>query len=142
MRAADKAQQTRDECFRMNSIDYQERMNTMNDQRVFTRIPLIRSLIWRDMAGNEGASQVENVGRGGLGMVANSYLRPGPIVTLVFDDLEFEQEIIELQAIVAWCKPVGDQSESFQVGLSWVHGEQRTLPQVNEVFYSAIVMLA
>lgn len=71
-------------------------------------------------------------------MLSNSYLRPGPMVTLLFDDLEFENEPISLQALIAWCRPDEDPDDAFRIGLSWVHGERRTLPIVNEVFYSAI----
>ena len=110
----------------------------MADQRVFTRIPLVNSLTWQNMSGDQGAAKVLDVGRGGLGIQSNSYLHPGPMITLLFDDLEFESEPIELQALIAWCKPDGQRNDSFQVGLSWVHGELRTLPTVNEVFYSAI----
>ena len=110
----------------------------MIDQRIFTRIPFVQSLTWQDLTGNQGAAKVQDVGRGGLGMLSNSYLRPGPMVTLLFDDIEFENEPIELQALIAWCRPDKRRNDLFQVGLSWVHGEQRTLPAVNEVFYSAI----
>ena len=110
----------------------------MTDQRIFTRVPFIQSLKWQDMAGNDGSSNIQNVGRGGIGILSNSYLRPDPMVTLVFDDIEFENKWIELQALVTWCKPAGEKNENFQIGTSWVQGEQRTLPTINEVFYSAM----
>ena len=110
----------------------------MADQRVFTRVPFVESLTWEDMTGNQGAAEVQNVGRGGIGLISSSYLRPGPMVNLLFESVEFDDRPIELQALVSWCNPHGRQSNSFLVGLSWVHGEQRTLPTVNEVFYSAI----
>ena len=110
----------------------------MTDQRAFTRVPCIQSLKWQDMSGKQGAAKVQDVGRGGISIQSNSYLRPGPMITLVFQELKFESDPIELQALIAWCKSDPDQSDSFQIGMSWVHGEQRTLPTVNEVFYSAI----
>ena len=110
----------------------------MTDQRSFTRVPFVQSLKWQDLSGNQGASNIRNVGRGGIGILSNSYLRPGPMVTLVFDDIQFEDDPVELQALIAWCKPEDAQNELFQVGLSWVQGEQRTLPAINEVFYSAM----
>jgi hypothetical protein len=115
-----------------------ERVKLMTDQRTFTRVPFIQSLKWEDMSGNQGAAKVQDVGRGGISIQSNSYLRPGPMITLLFGDLEFESNPIELQALITWCKPDSDHSNSFHVGMSWVYGEQRTLTAVSEVFYSAI----
>ena len=107
------------------------------DQRIFTRIPFARKLTWRDTDGNEGSAEISNVGRGGIGLVMNSYLRPGPTISVIFDDVESEGIPVELQALVSWSKP-GANSGSFLCGLSWVQGERGTLPRINEVYYAAI----
>lgn len=110
----------------------------MSNQRAFTRVPFIQTLKWQDMSGSQGVATVQDVGRGGISIQSNSYLRPGPMVSLLFQDLKFESDPIELQALIAWCKSEPEQKGVFQIGLSWVYGEQRTLSTVNEVFYSAI----
>lgn len=110
----------------------------MTDQRIFTRIPFVETLNWFDMRGRLGTSTVLNVSRGGVRIESGIYLRPGPMVTLRFEDIAFDEEAIELQALIQWCVPDPKEKQRFHAGMSWVYGEQRTLPTVNEVFYSAI----
>ena len=108
-----------------------------SDQRVFTRIPFVRPLRWFDGRGNEGIGAVCDVGRGGVRIESSAYMRPGPMITVAFDGLEYEGEPVQLRAVVSWTKPDKNRS-TFSSGLSWVHGERLTLPRINELYYSAI----
>lgn len=107
----------------------------IKDKRIFTRLPFARSLSCIDDSGSECPAHVLNVGRGGMGVASVSPLREASVVTVRFEDIDFEEHHVELQAIVAWCQPDG---VAYHCGLTWVQGERITLPTINAVYYSAI----
>lgn len=120
--------------------DTSESWRTMTgEHRVFTRVPFSHAARWMNGAkGDEGVAAIRDVSRSGLGMSLGRFLRPGPVLRVVFDDIEFDGSPIEVQAITVWCRPDSAQAGRFLAGFSIVQGERQTLGAMSEVFYAAI----
>ena len=116
-----------------------ERMcNTQAEQRVFTRVPYHKTIQWRDAQGETGAAVLVDISRGGLSLSLSRYLRPGPALFFLFDDILYRGRPIELPALTVWSRPVPDDHGAFLAGFSLVHGQLDTLGAISEVFYAAL----
>ncbi len=107
------------------------------ESRIFTRLPFDSAVEWRDLTGEDGHAVIRDVSRGGLSLSLGRYMRPGPVVTVTFGDIEFTGAPVELDAAVVWCKPT-DQPDTFLAGLKIIHGGATTLAAASEVFYAAM----
>ena len=112
------------------------------EQRIFTRVPFDRSVRWIDAQGDTGLATACDFSRGGLSIELARFLRPGPVLSLVFDDVCYDGAPVELDAEVAWCRPAVDDPGRFIVGFSFVCEEYRALALISEVFYAALHELA
>ena len=108
------------------------------EQRIFTRLVFDHVVEWSDAKGERGTAQLMDFSRGGMRLSIGRYFRPGPVLTFRFDEITYQGEPIEFQAIINWCNPIPLHPETFEVGVSIVHGETRTLALVSEVFYTAL----
>lgn len=111
---------------------------TPEEQRVFTRVPFAHPVRWAGMNGDEGSAILRNVSRSGVSVSLGRFLRPGPVVRLVFDDIKYARQPIEVQALTVWCKPERGAPDRFIAGFKIVQGERHTLGAMSEVFYAAL----
>ncbi len=108
------------------------------DHRVFTRVPFAHAVRWLGANGDGGSASIRDVSRSGLSVSFGRFLRPGPVVRLVFDDIEYSGARIEVQALTVWCRPEPGAPDRFLAGFKIVQGERHTLGAMSEVFYAAI----
>lgn len=108
------------------------------EHRVFTRVPFAHAVSWIGTNGDGGIAAIRNVSRSGVGLSLGRFLRPGPVVRLVFDDIEYDGDPIEVQALTVWCRPEPGAPDRFIAGFHIVQGERQTLGAMSEVFYAAI----
>jgi len=111
---------------------------TPEEQRVFTRVPFAHPVRWIGVNGDSGPATLRNVSRSGVSVSLGRFLRPGPVVRLVFDDIEYAGQPIEVQALTVWCKPENGSPDRFVAGFKIIQGERHTLGAMSEVFYAAI----
>jgi hypothetical protein len=114
------------------------RQTAPGEHRVFTRVPFDHSVRWEGGHGDRGRASARNVSRTGIALSSGRFLRPGPVVRFVFDDIAYNGAPIEVHAITVWCRPVPDAPGTFAAGFSVVQGERHTLAAMSEVFYAAI----
>jgi len=107
------------------------------EQRIFTRMPFDSAVSWSDLSGENGLASVRDVSRGGMSLSLGRYMRPGPVLTVIFDQTEFNGKPVELDMTVAWCKPT-DQPDIFLAGFKIIHSDVSTLAAASEVFYAAL----
>jgi hypothetical protein len=108
------------------------------EQRIFTRLSFDHAVQWSDAVGEHGSAQLMDFSRGGMRLSIGRYYRPGPVLSFRFDEILYQGEPVEFQAIINWCRPVPMHPETFEAGVSIVHGEMKTLSLVSEVFYTAL----
>jgi hypothetical protein len=108
------------------------------EQRIFTRIPFSNPVRWRADQDWAGVASVRNVSRTGVGLTLQSFLRPGPVVHLAFEGIEYDGAPIEVAAHTVWCRPETPASDRFVAGFAIVHDDPNTLAPMSEVFYAAI----
>ncbi len=85
-----------------------------NDDRQHTRVAHEMDLAYITAGGQGGLAQCVNVSRAGFALKLGRSLRPGTILSLLFEDADI-LESFEVQAEIAWCQPEGD-STSFSAG--------------------------
>ncbi len=85
-----------------------------NDDRQHTRVPHEMDLAYITAGGQGGLAQCVNVSRAGFALTVGRSLRPGTILSLLFEDDEI-LESFEVQAEIAWCQPDAE-STSFSAG--------------------------
>ncbi len=108
------------------------------EQRVFTRVPFSYPVRWLGDKGDGGTAWVRDLSRSGVGLSLSRFLRPGPVVRVVFDGIEFEGSPIEMQATTVWSRPENGAPDRFVAGFKIVQGERTTLAAISEVFYTAL----
>lgn len=75
-----------------------------NDDRQHTRVPYEMDLAYITSGGQGGLAQCVNVSRAGFALKLGRSLRPGTILSLLFEDHDI-LEPFEVQAEIAWCQP-------------------------------------
>lgn len=144
------------ECGRLDGVqDFRSADSSMNQtnlnqqpapigakQRAFTRVPFEHTLRWSYAPGEAGVACVCNISRGGLSVAMGRYLRPGRVVLVQFDDLDFNGEALAFDARIVWCCSSRDGHDGFHAGLQVLHGKPITLAKISEIFYLAISRLA
>ena len=108
------------------------------EQRVFTRVPFAHAVRWTNDRGESGVASLRDISRTGAGLALGSYFRPGPVVHLTFEGIQYRGEAVQVTAIIVWCRPDANNRETFFAGFKIVHGEGRTLGAMSEVFYTAL----
>ncbi len=109
-----------------------------SEQRVFTRVPFVHSVRWSTDRGESGLASLRDVSRSGVGLSLGSYFRPGPVLRLSFDGMDYCGKPIEVQALTVWCRAEAHDRDAFAGGFSIVHGESTTLGAMSEIFYAAL----
>jgi len=85
-----------------------------NDDRQHTRVPHEMDLAYITAGGQGGLAQCVNVSRAGFALKIGRSLRPGTILSLLFEDDDI-LESFEVKAEIAWCQPDGEDT-SFSAG--------------------------
>lgn len=85
-----------------------------DDDRQHTRVPHEMDLAYITAGGQGGLAQCVNVSRAGFALTLGRALRPGTMLSLLFEDDDI-LESFEVQAEVAWCQPDTD-STSYSAG--------------------------
>ena len=78
-----------------------------NDDRQYARTPHQMELAYITAGGQGGLAQCVNVSRAGFELKLGRSLRPGTILSLLFEDEDI-LEPFEVQAEIAWCRPDGE----------------------------------
>lgn len=108
------------------------------EHRIFTRVPFAYPVRWSTDRGESGLASLRDVSRCGVNLSLGSYFRPGPVVRLSFDGIDYCGKTIEVQALTVWCLPDTNDLGAFVGGFSIVHGESDTLGAMSEIFYAAL----
>lgn len=85
-----------------------------NDDRQHRRTPREMELAYITVGGQGGLAQCVNVSRAGFALKLGQPLRPGTILSLLFEDEDI-LEPFEVQAEIAWCQPDGETA-SYSAG--------------------------
>jgi hypothetical protein len=112
------------------------------ESRAFTRVPFHHRV---RLAGKNApcAAAVFEVSRGGLSMSMRTYVRPGSIVRVTFEDITYGATPVEFDARVAWCEAQdGSSGTEFHAGVNTLHGDPETLAAMSEIFYTALMRLS
>ena len=88
--------------------------------------------------GDSGVASVRDVSRSGVCLLLTRFLRPGPVIRIVFDGIDYQGAPVDLQAITVWSRPENGAPDRFIAGFKIVQGERDTLGAISEVFYAAI----
>lgn len=110
----------------------------VHDQRIFTRIPFDHAVHWTNADGDGGPAAIRDISRSGLSLHLGRYLRPGPVLRLHFDNIDYLGRPVELDTLTVWSKSDTSAPDHFVAGFQVVHGESRTLGAISEVFYHAL----
>lgn len=110
----------------------------VRDQRIFTRVPFIHPVQWTNEQGDGGTATVRDFSRSGLSLELGRYLRPGPVLRLVFDGIGYDGHPVQLDAETVWSKADPSTPERFVAGFAVLHDHAHTLGAVSEVFYAAL----
>jgi len=86
-----------------------------NDDRQHTRVPHEMELAYITSGGQGGLAQCVDVSRAGFALTLGRSLRPGTLLSLLFEDEDI-LEPFEVQAEIAWCQPKGDTA-GFSAGV-------------------------
>ena len=109
-----------------------------DDQRVFTRVPFSHPVHWLSDRGDTGVASIRDVSRSGVCLSLTRFLRPGPVIRIIFDGFEYNGAPVDLQAITVWSRPENGARDRFVAGFKIIQGERDTLGAISGVFYAAI----
>jgi hypothetical protein len=105
-----------------------------DDDRQHTRVPHEMDLAYITAGGQGGLAQCVNISRAGFALNLGRALRPGTILSLMFED-DACVEPFEVQAEIAWCQTESD-TESFSAGARIramsVHARDRLIELLEE----------
>ena len=113
------------------------RLDSNQERRAFVRMPFEHSLKWQEADSEGGEGTLSDVGRTGLCISLNRYLRPGRKVSVFFEDIMYQGNMVTLPARLVWSR-AKFESNTFMAGLQILHDDPETLGAVSEIFYTAL----
>lgn len=115
---------------------FRARPELTDERRTFIRMPFKHRVRWAEANDESGWATLQDVGRTGLRLSLNRYLRPGRIVYISFDGARSGASPLAVPARLVWSRSTED-GENFIAGFEILHDEASTLADISEVFYMA-----
>lgn len=113
------------------------RVDSNQERRAFVRMPFEHSLKWEEADSDSGEGTLSDVGRTGLCVSLNRYLRPGRKVNVFFEGIMYNGSMVAIPARIVWSR-AKFESNIFMAGLQILHDDPETLGAVSEIFYTAL----